>query len=130
MSRLQQEHSQGSDSKIESMEKDKKIIFTTPMHDSTSSVFMTLPLSDQANKTVDMQLQQQDRGSMEKIKKISFDTPVHDATLRSLTPPLSDRPEKTADVRSKMFPLINNFMLTPISLKKSKIEERDMATSL
>jgi len=138
MSRLQQERSQGSDSdsKIESMEEDKKIIFATPVHYPTSSVFMTPPLSDprsdQGNKTVDMQLEQQDRGSMEEIKKISFDTPVHVTTSRSLTPPLSDRPEKTADVRSKKLTLVNNLILpvTPISLKKSKTEERDMVTSL
>lgn len=36
------------------MEDENKILLATPVHDSTSSVFMTPPLSDKPNKTADM----------------------------------------------------------------------------
>jgi len=104
-----------------SMEEIKRISFDTPVHDATSEEplnnFMLTPIS--LKKTADMKLQQQDRGSMEEIKKISFDTPVNVTTSRSLTPPLSDRLEKTADVRSKMFSRVNNIMLPESSKVKN-----------
>ena len=36
------------------MEEENKILLATPVHDSTSSVFMTPPLSDKPNKTAEM----------------------------------------------------------------------------
>ena len=69
---------------------------------------------------------------MEGDKKIVFATPVRDLSSSVfLTPPLSDRPTKTADMMgSQNFMLIQNLLLTPQSQEKPRAVEDDIVTRL